>query len=98
MERMDAVGDIANANTLLHAKAARSVITSLNATAEDIDAFHLPLGVESDRERLDAIPLREAIRSPELLKTAGKEVGAKGAVVAVGVVAVRTRGKILSKL
>ncbi|GAA2079926.1 hypothetical protein GCM10009821_20250 [Aeromicrobium halocynthiae] len=86
MSRLDAAGGIANDNILLHARAARSVIDSLNATAEIVDDFHAPLGIESVRRPLDAIPWREAVRDPRQRRTAGKEAGQK-ALVAGGTVA-----------
>lgn len=49
MTRIDAAGGIANENILLHARAARSVIDSLNATSAIVDDFHAPLGIESAR-------------------------------------------------
>ena len=86
MSRLDAAGGIANDNILLHAGAARSVIHSLNATAAVVDDFHAPLGIESDRSPLDAIPWREAVRDPQQRRTAGKEAGQK-TLVAGGTVA-----------
>ncbi|MDR7086831.1 hypothetical protein J2X11_001670 [Aeromicrobium panaciterrae] len=85
MERMDAVGGVANANILVHARAARAVIGSLNSTAALVDDFHAPLGIESSREAVTAVRWRDAVRDVEHLKTAGAEVGQKAA--AVGLVA-----------
>ena len=89
MAQMDAAGGIANENVLLHARAARSVIDSLNSTAASVDDFHAPLGIESTRDVLSATPWREAFNDPQQRKTAGKEVGQKaligaGAVGALG--------------
>jgi hypothetical protein len=92
MSRLDAAGGIANDNILLHARAARSVIDSLNATAEIVDDFHAPLGIESDRSPLDAIPWREAVRDPQQLRTAGKEAGQKALVAGATVAAVAATG------
>ena len=94
MEQMDAAGGIANANILLHARAARSVIDSLNSTAAIVDDFHAPLGIEYSRDALSAPRWREALRDPQQLKKAGAEVGQKVAIVggAVAVVALGTVG------
>lgn len=86
MSRLDAAGGIANDNIVLHARAARSVIGSLNATAEIIEDFHAPLGIDSGRRPVHAIPWREAVRDPQQRRTAGKEAGQK-ALVAGGAVA-----------
>jgi len=83
MAQMDAAGGIVNANTLLHARAARSVIASLNSTASSIDDFHAPLGIESTRDVLSATPWREAFNDPQQRRTAGKEVAQKAVVGAV---------------
>ena len=92
MGRMDKAGAIANANVLLHARAARSVISSLNSTAEFVDEFHAPLGIEQTREPLVANRWSEALRDPEQLKTASVEAGEKalvaGGTAVAGVVVV----------
>lgn len=94
MEQMDAAGGIANANILLHARAARSVIDSLNSTAAIVDDFHAPLGIEYSRDALSAPRWREALRDPQQLKKAGAEVGQKAVMVggAAVVVALGTVG------
>lgn len=81
MEQMDAAGGIANANILLHARAARSVIDSLNTTAATIDDFHTPLCIKSDRDPLSVTRWGEAFRDPQQLKRAGAEVGQKAVIV-----------------
>jgi hypothetical protein len=83
MAQMDVAGGIVNANTLLHARAARSVIASLNSTASSVDDFHAPLGIESSRDVLSTTPWREAFTDPQQRITAGKEVGQKAVVGAV---------------
>jgi hypothetical protein len=98
MAQMDAAGGIANENILIHARAAGSVIDSLNSTAEIVDDFHTPLGIESTRDALSATPWREALRDPQQRRTAAKEVGQKaliggGAVVALGVSALAVVAK-----
>ena len=80
MTQMDTVGGIANGNILLHSRAARSVIDSLNSTAALVDDFHAPLRIESTRGVLIATPWREAFRDPRQRRTAGKEVGQKAII------------------
>jgi hypothetical protein len=62
MERMDAAGAIVNANIILHARAARSVISSLNATGAAVDDFHALLGIKTGRDVLSTQRWREAPR------------------------------------
>lgn len=88
MSQMDAAGGIANENILLHARAARSVIDSLNSTAAIVDDFHAPLGIESTRDALSATAWREAFRDAQQRRTAGKEVGQKALIGVVGVLGV----------
>lgn len=85
MKHMGAAGGIANGNILIHERSARSIIARLNSTAEIVDDFHTPLGIESSRVAVSCISRREAFRDPEQIKTAGKEVGKKGAVAAFGI-------------
>jgi hypothetical protein len=96
MEQMDAAGGIANANILLHARAARSVIDSLNFTAVIVDDFHAPLGIDSSRHALSATRWREALRDPQQLKKAGVEAGQKAAMVG-GAAAAVTLGTVGTK-
>ncbi|MBK7611204.1 MAG: hypothetical protein IPJ15_08040 [Actinomycetales bacterium] len=87
MGRLDAAGAIANESILLHARAARSVIGSLNATAAFVDDFHAPLGIATNRSSVTVTPWREALNDPAQRRVAGKEVGQKAAVVGVGAMA-----------
>ncbi|MDO9455257.1 hypothetical protein [Nocardioides sp.] len=94
MSRMDTAAGIANDNMLLHSRAARAVIKSLNATAVIIDEFHAPLSIESDRNSVEPIAWRQALRDPQHLRTAGKEAGQK---VAVGAGIAATGYAVLTK-
>lgn len=85
MQQLDRYGAIANENIILHSRAARAIVKSLNATAESIESFHQPLGVTIAREDIGALAWREAWRDPEQRKTAGKEAGQK-VLVAAGAV------------
>jgi len=84
MGRLDAAGEISNENILLHARAARSVIGSLNATAAFVDDFHVPLGIETNRRSVDVIPWRAALGDPAQRRVAGREVGQNVAVLGLG--------------
>ena len=96
MSRLDAAGEIANNNIVLHARAARSVIGSLNSTADIVDDFHAPLGIESDRRELAPIPWREAVRDPQQRRTAGKEAGQKALVAGGTVTALAVSGYMMA--
>lgn len=76
----DAAGGVANANVLLHARPARTVIDSLNSTAAIVEHFQAPLGIEPDRDTLSVMPWREAFREPERLKVVGEEVAQKALI------------------
>lgn len=97
MAQMDAAGAIANENVILHARAARSVIDSLNSTSALVDEFHAPLGIESSREALSRVPWREAVRDGDQLKTAGQEA-AKDAAVGIGTAAVVVLMKAIARI
>lgn len=95
ISRIDAAGGVANDNILLHARAARSVVDSLNATAALLNEFHATLGIESDRSSLAVIPWRDALRNPQQRLTAGREAGQKALVSAGAVVTVAASGYAL---
>lgn len=88
MERLDAAGAVATTNIILHARAARSVISSLNATAAVVDDFHAPLGIGISRDALAAPRWREALRDRKQLKVAATEAGQKAAMAGGTAVAV----------
>ncbi|SCX56461.1 hypothetical protein SAMN03159343_3421 [Klenkia marina] len=92
MSRVDAAGVIANGNIVLHARAARAVIDSVNATAVIVDDFHAPLGVESARASLAVIPWGEALGDPRQRRAAAKEAGQKVLVGAGAVITVAASG------
>ncbi|PFG33245.1 hypothetical protein [Sanguibacter antarcticus] len=102
MTQMDQAGGVANGNVLLHARAARSVIDSLNSTAAVVDDFHTPLGIAPIRDVLSPTSWREAFRDPQQRRTAGREVGRKAligvsAVGSLGAVALAAKAKNDSK-
>ena len=82
MHELDRAGAIANENILLHSRAARAIVGSLNSTAESIEGFHEPLGVAIERDEMRTVPWREAWRDPSQRKTAGKEAGQKALMTA----------------
>lgn len=81
MGRMNEAAEVAEANILLHASAARAVIASLNATAEIVDKFHVPLGIEAENAEISLSPWRKALRDPEKRSVAAKEAGQKTVAV-----------------
>ncbi|WP_454149328.1 hypothetical protein [Microbacterium lacticum] len=83
MTGMDAAGAIVNEQIVLHRPAANTVVTLVNSTAESIESFRRPLGIESSRAPVTVKPWGEAVRDPAQLKTAGKELRDK-ALVGVG--------------
>lgn len=87
MERLDVAAGVAENNVLLHARSARDLINSLNATAELVDQFHLPLGIEASHSELSLTPWRKALRDPEKRAIAAKEAGQKGFIGAASLVA-----------
>ncbi|GGK97291.1 hypothetical protein GCM10007382_16940 [Salinibacterium xinjiangense] len=80
MTQMDSAGGIANENILLHARAAQSIVNSLNATASVVDDFHSPLGIDSTRDSLSVTPWREALKDPQQRNRAGKEAAQNAAI------------------
>lgn len=86
MGRMDAAGGIADSNVILHVRAARTVVDSINSASVIVDDFHLPFGIESGRTAMGGTRWRDALRDPAQLKTAGSEAGRK-ALVGAGVAA-----------
>jgi hypothetical protein len=96
MEQLDSAGGVANENILLHAKAARSVVGSLDAIATGVDDFHAPLSIEVDRDPVSVVPWREALRDRQQLKRAGSEAGLKAVVIGGGVAALvaGSKGKL----
>lgn len=87
MTRLDQAGGVARENVVLHARAARKVINSINTVSDSIDDFHIPFAIESDREALTSTRWRDAVRDPQQLRNAAAEAGPK---VAVGVLGIGT--------
>lgn len=81
MGRMNEAAEVAEANILLHASAARALVDSLNATAEAVNEFHVPLGIEAESGEISLTPWRKALRDPGKRSVAAKEVGQKTVAV-----------------
>lgn len=79
LSRLERAGAVANDNIVLHVRAARSVIDSANSTVALVEEFHAPLSIVSDRSDLVSMAWRDAVRDPEKVKTAAKEVAQKSA-------------------
>ena len=97
MSELGAAGGVANENTLLPVRAARSVVGSLNSTSVVVDDFHTALGIESSPKTFHATPWREAVRDADQLKTAGIEVGKKAATVAMGIGGIVATAAVVTK-
>jgi hypothetical protein len=77
INRMGQAGAFADSNVLLHKRAARSVVDSVNSTAVILDEFHAALGIEAGRGSMEATRWGDALRDPGQLKTASVEAGHK---------------------
>lgn len=88
MNKLDVAGDVARENVLLHARASRAVINSINAVGSSIDDFNVPFAIEPDREALEPIRWRDAIRDSHQLKNAADEAALEvgAAILGAGVV------------
>lgn len=88
VDRMKQAGAIADSNVLLHLPAARRVVDSFNASSENMDEFHVPLGIAVECGRpMEPTSWMDAVRDPQQLKNAGIEAGAVTLKTAVAVVA-----------
>ncbi|MBU4557028.1 MAG: hypothetical protein KJ747_09170 [Actinobacteria bacterium] len=85
IEGMRRAGAIADANVLLHLPAARSVVNSFKSTAETVNDFHAPLGIEAERGPMAPTRWADALRDPQQLKQAGIEAGTVTLKTAVAV-------------
>lgn len=92
MTRLDEAGGIAQANVLLHARAARNIVNSINVVAGSIEDFHVPFAVDAQREVLTNTRWMDAVRDPQQVRNAAAEAGpqaAAGALSAAALLAVR---------
>lgn len=85
MSKLDVAGGVARENVLLHARASRAVINSINAVGGSIDDFHVPFAIEPDREALEPIRWRDAVRDSQQRKNAAAEAAPKVGAAVVGV-------------
>lgn len=97
LERLDRAGAVARSNIILHAPAAHSVIDSVNTANGSLEKFHALLGGESHWKKLVSVRWKDAIRDPNQLRRAGKEIFKTaaiglGAVVALGLLAAASAG------
>jgi hypothetical protein len=89
LTRLDKAGAVAQTNVVLHARAARTVVDSINTVGDSIEDFQVPFAVEAHREALTNTRWRDAVRDPQQLRNAAADVtplavGAVGTVAAVG--------------
>ncbi|MEH6805939.1 hypothetical protein [Rhodococcus erythropolis] len=92
--RLDESGVAAQANVLLHARAARTVVNSINAVGGSIEDFHAPFAVDAHREALTNTRWRDAVRDPKQLRNAAAEAGPK--VVGLGTTALVGTGALVA--
>lgn len=85
--RLDTAAGQADLQVLLHARKSRKTVDSTNHVGDSVLTFHKPLGIESDRDPVSSTPWRDALASPERLKTAAKEIGKKAAYSGAAVAA-----------
>lgn len=96
LTRLDDVGGVAQSKLVLHSRAARTVVNSINTVGGSIEEFHVPFAIEAPRQALTNTPWADAVRDAQQLRTAAAEAAPKvgavvGAVAAVGAVARRLR-------
>lgn len=96
LARLDDVGGVAQSKLVLHSRAARTVVNSINTVGGSIEEFHVPFAIEAPRQALTNTPWADAVRDAQQLRTAAAEAAPKvgavvGAVAAVGAVARRLR-------
>ncbi|AFR51425.1 hypothetical protein [Gordonia sp. KTR9] len=94
LTRLDEAGGVAQANVLLHARAARTVVNSINAVGRSIEEFHVPFAGAIHRESLTNTRWRDAVRDPKQLRNAAAEAGPK--VAGLGVVALAGTGALIA--
>lgn len=75
MARMDAAADAANAKVLLHPTTSRAVVNSSNHVATGIVDFHGHLGIEGNRQSLEA---RRWVDAAGEVRAKAVETGAEG--------------------
>lgn len=96
LARLDDVGGVAQSKLVLHSRAARTVVNSINTVGGSIEEFHVPFAIEAPRQALTNTPWADAVRDAQQLRTAAAEAAPKvgavvGAAAAVGAVARRLR-------
>ncbi len=82
IDKMEEASGFATSNVLLHARAARAIVDSINNVGDSIEEFHRPIDIEIDRETKATARWRDAVRDPQQLKNAAAEALPK--VLAVG--------------
>ncbi|MFE9292504.1 hypothetical protein [Streptomyces niveus] len=80
MARVDTAVGTANAKVLLHPRAHRAVVGSINQIGAAVADFNRPLGIESGRRSLETTRWWDAARDPAQLKHAGAEAGRIAAI------------------
>lgn len=94
MTRLDEAGGVAQVNVLLHARAARTVVDSINAVAGSIEDFYVPFAFEIHREALTNTRWRDAVRDPTQMRNAAADAAPK--VLGLGATALVGTGALLA--
>ena len=94
---LDQAGALAVGRTIIHPNVAKRLVEAINTTADQIESFRKPLGIDKDHRMLEPLSWREAWKDPDQVKEAAK-TGAKGVVVGgVGVVMARVAKSVVLK-
>jgi hypothetical protein len=75
--RIDEAADTANANVVLHIKAAKAITDSANTIGVAVAQLRVPLGIATSREKVTAPGWWHAATDATQLKNAGKEAAPK---------------------
>lgn len=83
---LDQAGALAVGRTIIHPNVAKRLVEAINTTADQIESFRKPLGIDKDHRMLEPLSWREAWKDPDQVKEASKTAGKLIVVGGVGVV------------
>lgn len=85
VSKLEEASGFAASNVVLHARAARAIVESVNNVGDSLEEFHRPIDIEFSRDVKAAVRWRDAVRDPQQLRNATAEVGPKlGAMALTG--------------
>ena len=82
MDRLEDAADFAMDNVVLHWRASKAIVDSVNKVGDSLDEFRAPFSIEPQHEAKEAPRWREAIKDPQQLRNA--EAEARPKVLAAG--------------